>query len=48
MKSDHPNDVTTCIVYNLMKLRFFFKYKKKIDKNPKINSFTIVIIVPQL
>lgn len=36
MKSDHPNDVTTCIVYNLMKLRFFFKYKKNLTKIQKL------------
>lgn len=45
IKDDYNNDVNI-VKYNFMKLRFFFKSKKKrVDKNFKINSFIVVLIV---
>lgn len=48
IKDDHNNDANI-VEYNFMKLRFFFnsKKKKRVDKNLKINSFTVALIVPQ-
>lgn len=47
IKDDHNNDANI-VKYNFMKLRFFLKVKKKrVDKNLKINSLTVALIVPQ-
>lgn len=47
MIKDYHNNDAYIVKYNFMKLRFSLKVNKKLDKNLKINSLTVALIVPQ-